>query len=54
MNRVKWIAFSLTVFMAVTAILGHFTGWEWLGIASVLSAPVAVYISLRYSQQLQA
>jgi hypothetical protein len=47
MNRVKWIALSLVIFVAATALLDHFTHWEWFGVASVLTAPVLVYISLR-------
>jgi hypothetical protein len=54
MNRIKWLAFSLSVFMATTALLLHFTHWEPFGIASVLTGPVLIYISLRYSRCLEA
>jgi hypothetical protein len=54
MNGIKWLVVSLTILMAGTAILQHFTGWQPFGIAGVLMGPVLVYISLRYSRCLEA
>jgi len=54
MNRIKWLVLALGVLMAGTALLQHFTGWQPFGIASVLTGPVLIYISLRYSRCLEA
>jgi putative effector of murein hydrolase len=53
MNRIKWLTFSLATFMAATALLLHFTHWEPFGIASILTGPVLIYLSLRYSRYLE-
>jgi hypothetical protein len=54
MNGIKWLVVSLTRLMAGTALLQHFTRWQPFGIASVLTGPMLVYISLRYSRCLEA
>jgi hypothetical protein len=54
MNHIKRLFLSLTVLMAAAALLQQFTGWQPFGIASVLTAPALVYISLRYSRRLEA
>lgn len=53
MNRIKWLVLSLVTFMAAMMHLQDFTGWHPFGIAAVLTIPVVIYISLRYSHYLE-